>query len=164
MDKLVLVRALLSISKWKAPYRIQAKVIMAKILVVDDEDVFRSRLMAAASGPDLDHEVMTAGTLEDAIELIRHNDFDVVLTDLGLKGGPGEEGLEVLKAAKEKDIYSQVIVITSFGTPALNSKAMDMGAYDYLPRRAPATMFQREVHEAIIRALEYRKQIMTKQR
>ena len=131
---------------------------MTKILVVDDKPVFRSRLEAAVSGDD--REVTIAGSLEEALRLIEENDFAIVVTDLGLKGGPGEEGLEVIKAAKAKDVYTQVIAVSTYTNPEVNAKAMDLGAYTYLQRKMPAPEFQHEVASNVQAALDLRRKML----
>jgi DNA-binding NtrC family response regulator len=125
---------------------------MVKILVVDDEPVLRGQLEWAAHGEG--REVVAAESSEEAIRLIQQNDFAVVVTDIRLETEAA--GLGVLRAAKEKDISTQVIVVTAYGTPEVSVETMQLGAFDYLERNAPGTDHLAMVKTKIQLALEFR--------
>jgi len=125
---------------------------MFKILVVDDEPALTSQLEWAARGEG--REVVAAESGAQAIQLIQQYDFDVIVTDLKIE--TDSAGLDVLKAAKEKDIYTQVIAVTAYGTPAVSVEAMRLGAFDYLERNAPGTDCLIMVRSKVNLALEFR--------
>ena len=126
---------------------------MYKILVVDDEPEQRSLLQYAAQ-PDK-REVFEAPNQQAAIEMISQNTFDVVVTDLRMDDQLAA-GLAILKVAKEKDVYTQVIVITAWGTPDISVETMRLGAFDYLERNSPGTDFLRMLRSKIDLAIEFR--------
>lgn len=101
----------------------------AKILVVDDEEVVRLSHVRTLSGAHCNVEVVWDG--KQALQIMEHHAFDVVLLDLRM---PGMDGMSVLKAIKEHWPESEVIVIT--GYPAVESakEAVKLGAYDYLAK------------------------------
>src|ERR1035441_5921903 len=106
---------------------------MIKILLVDDDPRWLMLMTEDASDPN--RELVEAQSESEALEKIRDEVFDVVITDLELRPGTDEHGgLAVLKAAKEKDIYTQVIVCTSIGKPEISVRAIGLGAFDYLER------------------------------
>jgi len=125
---------------------------MIKILVVDDEPTLKGQLEWAARGEG--RETMAAESGEQAIQLIQQHNFDVIVTDLKME--TDEAGLDVLKAAKEKNIYTQVIVVTAYGTPEISVETMRLGAFDYLERNAPGTDCLAMVRSKINLALEFR--------
>ena len=99
------------------------------ILVVDDEraiGIAIQRLLAARG-----YEVETALSGEDAVEKLASGSYQLVITDLNLKG---ITGMEVLRAAKERSPDSAVIMITAFGSEKIAVEAMKAGATDYLPK------------------------------
>jgi len=129
---------------------------MAKILVVEDVPKQRDDLQWACEGEG--REVWTAGTAEEAMRLIVENEFDVVVTDLRME--TAEAGLDVLRAAKEKDVYTQVIMVTVYGTPEVSVSTMKLGAYDYIERNTPGVEFLATVQSKVSLALEVRRQLL----
>lgn len=103
--------------------------VIAKVLVVDDEEVVRHSYVRTLSGEYCKVETVWNGA--DALEVMEHQSFDVVLLDQRM---PGMDGMSVLKAIKEKWPESEVIMIT--GYPAVQSakEAVSLGAYDYLAK------------------------------
>lgn len=100
-----------------------------KLLVVDDEHLIRWSLEQNLSKQG--YEVLTAGSGEEALKLIRDESLDLVLLDIQL---PGINGLDVLEKAKELDEDLIIIMITALGVLETAVKAMRMGAYDYISK------------------------------
>ena len=101
-----------------------------KILVVDDDPVtlalLQKRLVKEA------FEVETANDGISATALINTNYYDVILTDLMMPGGV--DGIGVLEAAKNKNIKTEVILITAHASLNNAIEAMKKGATDYLQK------------------------------
>ena len=127
---------------------------MVKILIADDTPELRNQLVWAAKKLE-NIEIDEADNHEEAKTKIDNSNYDVVITDLKFESSE-EEGIEVLKKAKEKDIYTQVIVITSYPTPQLGIEAMKLGAFDYIERTAVGTDVLDMVYRKIKLALEFR--------
>ena len=100
-----------------------------KILVVDDEHLIRWSLEQNLQKQG--YEVLTAGSGEEALKLMREDAPDLVLLDIQL---PGINGIEVLEKIKEIDEELIVIMITALGVLETAVKAMRMGAYDYISK------------------------------
>ncbi|MDD2365653.1 MAG: sigma-54 dependent transcriptional regulator [Desulfuromonadaceae bacterium] len=98
-----------------------------KILVVDDEHLIRWSLEQNLKKQG--YEVVTAGTGEDALRLVREEQPDLLLLDIQL---PGISGIDVLE--KIKDIDDDIIVIMVTANSALENavSAMRLGAFDYI--------------------------------
>jgi DNA-binding NtrC family response regulator len=126
------------------------------ILVVEDEPMQRDDLQWACEGEG--RNIWAAGTAEEARRLIGENEFDVVVTDLRMK--TEEASLDVLRAAKEKDIYTQVIMVTAYGTPEVSVSTMKLGAFDYIERNTPGVEFLATVQSMVSLALELRRQLL----
>lgn len=103
----------------------------ARILVVDDEEVVRYSYARTLSGQHC--EVQAAENGQEALQLLGHRNFDLVLLDLRM---PGLDGLTVLKAIKHQWPDSEVIVITGFPSVESAKQAVPLGAYDYLAKPA----------------------------
>lgn len=77
------------------------------------------------------YQVDTAPSGEAAVEKIRAGDYAAVITDLIM---PGIGGLEVLKAAKEANAATEVIILTGYGTIESAIEALKLGSYDYIQK------------------------------
>jgi len=99
----------------------------SKVLVVDD-DQFALRSMARALGGE-SYEVVTAASGSEAIDLLKQDSFDLVLTDLKM---PGVDGLEVLRQAREIAPQAVVLILTGYASLESAIEALREGAYDYL--------------------------------
>jgi response regulator RpfG family c-di-GMP phosphodiesterase len=75
--------------------------------------------------------VSTAGTAEQALDLLSDTVFDLVVSDIKM---PGLSGLDLLRAVKGKQPDTPVVLMT--GVPSINSAVFGLrhGAYDYLPK------------------------------
>lgn len=98
-----------------------------KILVVDDEMILRSFLSETLRRRGLD--VVTAENGARAIEELKVQSFDLVITDMNM---PDFTGIDVLKKTKELSPSTIVVVITAFGTIENAVEAMRLGAFNYL--------------------------------
>ncbi|MCF6148097.1 MAG: sigma 54-interacting transcriptional regulator [Candidatus Kuenenia sp.] len=101
----------------------------AKILVIDDEESIRYTFKEFLT--DEGYDVDTAESYKDAVSALKNTDYDVVFTDIILKG---KTGIEVLETIRCKNIDCPVIIIT--GVPEIESaaSALRLGAFDYIPK------------------------------
>ena len=106
------------------------------VLVVDDEQSLRDSCASLIHSAGLEPTVCARG--DDALRLLRHRRFDIVLVDLYL---PRVSGLEVLEATLEANPDSIVIVMTENPTVESSVSALNAGAWDYLPKPFSATQF-----------------------
>jgi ATP-dependent Lon protease len=100
-----------------------------RILVVDDEKMTRLNLEHVLKKEG--HEVMTAAGGVDALNLLKKDDFDVIITDLKMEK---VDGMGVLQKAKEKDAHVEVIMITGYATVPTAVEAMQKGSYQFLSK------------------------------
>lgn len=102
---------------------------MPKILVVDDQRNMRTTLAMMLRGAG--YEVNEAADGAEALDLGSKEAYDVVLTDLRM--GP-VDGLKVVRAVKEAQPMTEVIVMTAYGTIESAVEAIRVGASDYLQK------------------------------
>lgn len=100
-----------------------------KILVVDDEKSMREVLEIFLKGEGYDVVVADGG--ESAIESIRKDIFDLVITDLKM---PKVSGFDLLKVINDISPNTIVVIITAFGTAESAVEAMKLGAFDYIQK------------------------------
>jgi signal transduction histidine kinase/FixJ family two-component response regulator len=99
------------------------------ILIVDDEVSIREgsdRILTR-----MGHRVFTASRGEEGLEVLKNEKIALVLLDLKM---PGLDGLEVLQRIQAVDPSILVIVITGYATVETATKAMKLGAYDFIPK------------------------------
>ncbi|TVQ91918.1 MAG: sigma-54-dependent Fis family transcriptional regulator [Deltaproteobacteria bacterium] len=99
------------------------------ILVVDDDPSNRVTLerLLRREGYDVSH----AESGRQAMENLREQAVDLVLTDLKM---PGMSGLDLLKAVRAVDPEVEVVVMTAYGTVETAVEAMKEGAYDFVAK------------------------------
>jgi DNA-binding NtrC family response regulator len=98
------------------------------VLVVDDERDHADGMVEALG--KLPVEALAVYTGEHAIEVLRNQRVNVVVTDLKLDGQV--DGLDVLREAKRNGDGTEVILITAYATIDNCKEAMRQGAFDYL--------------------------------
>ena len=106
---------------------------MARILVVDDQEMMRDSLAATLVREG--HEVVAAGDGAAAVARLsgggRGERFDLLVTDLKM---PRMTGIELLAEAKRLRPEMPVVLMTAFATVATAVEAMKLGAYDYIQK------------------------------
>lgn len=117
-----------------------------RILIVDDEPQVRSVLRESLSEG---HVCAEAASAEDALELLRGGQFDLILTDIVMGG---MSGLEMLPQVRRLAPDAVVIMISGEQTIGNAIEAMRAGAFDYITK--PFDLQQ--VRIAVGRALDYR--------
>src|SRR5919109_5550927 len=100
---------------------------MARVLVVDDEAVVRAatvRMLERAG-----HEPVTAEGVADALQLLRRERVDVVVSDWQM---PSLDGFDLLELLKVEGLTAPVVMVTAFGGVANAVAAIKAGAVNYL--------------------------------
>jgi len=100
---------------------------METILIVDDEKNYL--LVLSAVLEDENYEVLTALSGQEALEIHKTSDLDLILTDMKM---PGMSGIELLENVKAIDPDLPVIMMTAHGTVDKAVEAMQKGAYSYI--------------------------------
>ena len=117
-----------------------------RILVVDDEpDILRFLSRSFLGGG---YSVVTANDSEKALEYLKRDHFNLVLSDIKM---PGLDGLTLLKKVKESSPTTEVIMMTGYASVESAVGSIKMGAFDYLPK--PFTL--QEILTVVKRALEH---------
>jgi DNA-binding response OmpR family regulator len=86
-------------------------IIMARLLIIDDEGDIRH--LYAAELEDEGHEVVSTGKSSEALDLLRHREFDLVILDIQLDQ---ESGLELLQKIARERGQLPVILCTAFSS------------------------------------------------
>jgi two-component system, OmpR family, copper resistance phosphate regulon response regulator CusR len=100
---------------------------LVRLLVVEDEPKIASVLAVALEGEH--YEVVIATSGEDGFFRAGSESFDVVVLDIML---PGRSGLEVLRALRQRQIQTPVLILTARDGIDDRVAGLDLGADDYL--------------------------------
>src|SRR5450755_2864909 len=97
-------------------------------MVDDDQSLTETlRLGLARRG----YAVVCCGNAAGALSALRDQDFDVVVTDLNMKGG---SGIDLCSSIAEAHRDLPVIVLTAFGNYETAVAAIRAGAYDFISK------------------------------
>ena len=102
---------------------------METILIVDDEKNYLV-VLEALLGPE-GYETITVDNAQDALDIIRESDLDLVITDMKM---PGMNGMELLDEFKKIKPELPVIMMTAYGTIEMAVEAMKKQAFDYITK------------------------------
>ena len=119
------------------------------MMIVDDDGDLRMALADYFETRGFEVVSMRPGTI--AVDRLSTNPepFDIVLTDLVM---PGVDGLDVLKAAKQLNPLTQVVVMTGYSSLRTAIETIRSGAFDYLAK--PFELVEIEI--VVNRIIEHR--------
>lgn len=101
----------------------------ARILVVDDEDLFRQMLLSWLKGDG--YAVESAADGEQAIAMVQSIPFDLILLDIRM---PVVDGIGVLKYVKEHYPHIEIIMLTGYEDVRIAVECMKLGASEFLTK------------------------------
>ncbi len=99
------------------------------VLIVDDEEGIRETLSGIFQ--DEGYDVISAGSGEEALKILKEQSPDLVLLDVWLSG---IDGVETLQEIKKTNPELPVVIISGHGNIELAVKATRVGAYDFLEK------------------------------
>src|SRR5258705_8051464 len=102
---------------------------MARILIVDDQDVIRDSLAATLARQG--HEVVAATDGPGALTKLSGSKFELMISDLKMAKMTGTELLAEVKKIRPE---LPVVLMTAFATVSTAVEAMKLGAYDYIQK------------------------------
>ncbi|MEW5733935.1 MAG: response regulator [Thermodesulfobacteriota bacterium] len=102
---------------------------LGEVLVLDDEDIVCERLGDYLGKQGFSVETFTES--QKAIDRLAQKEFDVVVTDLKMKG---PNGLEVMHFVRRQAPRTQVIIITGYASMAAAREAEYSGVFDFITK------------------------------
>lgn len=125
----------------------------AHILVVDDEGA--NRYSVSKTLQRVGYVVAEAASGEEALDFLKKQHFDVVLTDIRMP--PGLDGVELLKRIKEESPDAIVILMTGYASLGTAVEALRLGAHDYLIKPSSSQDIRQSVSRGVDRARNLRR-------
>ena len=120
-----------------------------KLLIVDDE-LDMLELLEMIILDKTPYQVSTTNNPLEALQMLKENGVDLLITDLRM---PAMGGIELIREIKKSHPDIPIIVITAYGSSQSAEEAVEAGAYDYITKP-----FRKEqILISINRAMEWRK-------
>jgi two-component system, NtrC family, response regulator HydG len=118
-----------ALNRTEDAFGMDASTDKGRVLIIDDQRNMRATLAMLLRGNG--YEVDAAANGREGQELGAAGAYDLVLTDLRM----GElDGIDVLRAIKQAQPLTEVIVMTAYGTIESAVEAMKLGAFDYIQK------------------------------
>ncbi|MGA1841020.1 MAG: sigma-54-dependent transcriptional regulator [bacterium] len=115
-----------------------------RVLIVDDDHLISRSICRYLESESLDCHAVYSG--EDALQLLKNEEFDIVLLDLSL---PGIDGFQTMKRVKADYPDIQIIILTSSQNLHDAIKAIKLGADDYLVKSTDIEELRITIKKAI---------------
>jgi len=129
------------------------KTAVKNILVVDDEIDIRWSLKEFLVGKEINAQVDTAASGEEALEKIAKARIDLVITDIKM---PGMSGLDLLVAIKNRFPYISVIVMTAFPSSEFKREALLKGGMHFVEKPFDIKVLREKVMAALQDSEQFR--------
>ena len=125
-----------------------------RILVLDDEPIVCKRLQPALEKKG--YEVETFYRSEDALKRFVEKPFEIVITDLKMKG---LDGMKFLTEVKKVSPKTEVIVITGFATMETAKESFRQGVFDFLAKPFKLGEIQEGIQKAAMKIRQSQSEI-----
>ncbi len=116
---------------------------LSRILVVDDEEAFRTALTARLKVRGFD--TTAVGTGREALDEIKKTSYDVILLDIKM---PEMNGIEALAEIKKINPLLDVIILTGHASVDAAVEITKLGGYDYVLKPCPLDELLGKIEEA----------------
>lgn len=116
----------------------------ARVLVVDDDSSFRASLADAFADEPYVLQVCADGL--EALEAIRRQPPDVVVTDVSM---PGLDGVSLLRELLAQPVFVPCLVMTAFGTPTLAAQVASRGGIELVHKPLDLDQLKRRIRDLL---------------
>jgi len=122
---------------------IRRKIMSEKVLLVDDEKDFLEIMSERMEARGM--LVTTTDSADKALAILEKESFDAIIMDFQM---PEMDGMEALKAIKNKNPELQIILLTGYATVEKTVEAMKVGATDFLEKPADIEELTKKIKKA----------------
>jgi two-component system invasion response regulator UvrY len=119
---------------------------MKRILLVDDHEVLRDGVKRVLDKPPGDATFGEAGTVQEALKLVREQNWDVVVLDISLGD---RSGLDILKELKQLRPRLPVLILSMHSEEQFARRAFKAGASGYVTKDSPGAELLKAVNKVM---------------
>jgi DNA-binding response OmpR family regulator len=117
-----------------------------RILMVDDDPQAGALIEMALSEARFERELEVVPTVTAGLERIKADEHDIFVIDQQLPDGTG---LQLIRDAKAAGASKPFILLTGYGSGALDEAALDAGASDYVEKHLVGSQLERSIRYAL---------------
>jgi excisionase family DNA binding protein len=125
-------------------FRQHAAASRSTILVVDDEEAIRDFMVRALASKT--RSVLTAGSGDEALELVRRHEVDLVLLDLSM---PGMNGVETFREIHALRPALPVMIVTGYPDSDLMAQALEIASFTMISKPVDLAQVQETVDRIV---------------
>jgi DNA-binding NtrC family response regulator len=111
---------------------------------VDDEEAIRELMIAALASKT--RTVLTAGSGDEALEIVKRTDVDLVLLDLSM---PGMNGVDTFREIHSLRPALPVMIVTAYPDSDLMAKALEIGPFTMISKPVDLAQIQKTVDRIV---------------
>lgn len=135
---------------------------MYRVVIVEDSKLLRIGMIHTLNWQSLDCQVVgSAGDGLEGLQVICDTNPDIVMTDIRM---PGLNGLEMIRAAREKGHNPAVIIVSGYDEFSYAQQALKLGAVEYLVKPMEDEDTYRAIRAASARVDEHRRYLNLQER
>ena len=120
------------------------------VLIIDDETAILKAVSATLKRENIAVTCSDSGSL--ALELLKNNEFDLILLDIMM---PGQDGFSLLKEIRSKKNYTPVILLSGRGEDSIQVKGLELGADDYITKPFSKAVLVSKIRAIVRRTNQY---------
>lgn len=121
---------------------------MSRILIIEDEEAIRRVLVKILSEENPSYELFEASDGVSGLNMVKNNNFDLILCDIKM---PKMDGVEVLENIKKIKEQIPIVMISGHGDLETAVSTMRLGAYDYISKPPDLNRLLNTVRNALDR-------------
>ena len=118
---------------------------MYRVLIVDDEKIEREGIKFLLEKEEGEQEIYEASNGKQALNILRMQDIDLLLTDIKM---PHMDGLELAREAREISDAIQIVIFSGYSDFSFAQEAIHYGVTDYVLKPVDPERFHDTVHKA----------------
>lgn len=103
------------------------------VVIIDDHPVVRKGILSILTNEEGIDEIREASNIKEAINVISRRDMDIAIVDLNLQE---EDGFDIIEQAKDMNLKTKFIVMSTFISVYNFKKAEQLGVYGYILKEA----------------------------
>jgi CheY-like chemotaxis protein len=119
---------------------------LRKILVVDDDPVV-GKSFTRVLGADKGYVVITSPNAAEALERMREQEYDLVVTDIKM---PGMDGVELAEQVRARKPWTPVVIVTGYGTTDNEARAKAAGVSAFMRKPLTPEMIEESAAHALL--------------